>query len=160
MRELAGRADFEAELRYVADRSAELIRTVLQREVSIDTVCLFSQSWWECRRIKDWVDTMGPPSELSHGSTWYVEVEQDIGDQPVRRVGVRGPDKSRPERGYGDYAAPDFKALVDRSSDLPGVAPITSASGKRLLEVTDPAFDVRGYITDAEKSRLHNDLKL
>jgi len=136
---------------YVAEQAVKLATVVIGKHLSIDTITIFAQSDDEYAFIESELKSYGPVSPYSHGATLYVETASLVDNNPVKLFGVRRPDDSRPEVGYGDYPVSDYKELKAATRDNPHVREIQSGAGMPLLELRHPDFDVRGYIVAGER---------
>jgi hypothetical protein len=137
-------------LEYIAKNSLDLARTVLQRELSIDTICFFTHSPEEYAYLLSAVQVHGQESRFSHGPTTYVDTDLKVADQQIKILGVRQPDPSRPWVGYGDYPITDEEYVSIKSSNSQYVQEISSGRGQPLLELKHPDFDVVGYLVQQE----------
>jgi hypothetical protein len=142
----------ELAIAYIADQSLALARTVLRRELDVDTICFFAQSPAEYRFLEQAVRSRGPVSALSHGPTLYVDSDFEAGSHHIRIFGVRRPDPTRPQAGYGDYPVPDYARLLAAEQSNPHVKEITSGRGQPLIELRHPDFDVLGFVVDAKRT--------
>lgn len=145
---IAAAADFEAGLAYLATRSSELAETVLGHTLDVDTLCFFTHSPEEYAFVEKMVLARGPKSKFSHGATTYVTVDLIVAGQHIRILGVRQPDPTRPQRGYGDYPVADYAEILKTEASNPHIKEITSGRGKSLIELRHPDFDVLGFIVD------------
>ncbi len=139
---------FQAALTYLADRSTALSEAVLGQRLPIDTICLFTHSDEEYAFVERQVLTHGLVSNLSHGPTIYVDTDFEINGERIRLLGVRRPDETRPQVGYGDYPVEDYAGLLAAQKNSSRVKEIISGRGKSLIELRDPEFDVLGFVVD------------
>ena len=135
-------------LEYIAEHSVLLAQKVLGRNLAIDTICFFSHSPEECAFLEKAVRPRGPESALSHGPTLYVDSDFMVKGQHISIFGVRRPDPTRPQVGYGDYPVADYVKLLEAQKDNPHVKEIISGRGKSLIELRHPEFDVLGFVVD------------
>lgn len=140
---------FTATLQHIAEQGAALCRQVLNRDLPIDTLTIFTHSPEEYDFVAEVARTYGPESAFTHGDTLYIASDFMVGDCRIIYLGVRRPDPTRPEVGYADYPVTDYAAIV--AANYPGVQEITSGRGQKLLELRHPDFDVRGYIVKEEE---------
>lgn len=145
---IGSEADYDKVLEYVAERSRALAKTVLGRDLRLDTLTVFTQTPDEYGVVSKLLRSYGPESPFSHGPTLYIEVRKNVLDQQINLLGVRQPDATRPQRGYGDYPVSDYGALRDNNAANPHVREIVSGNGHTLLELRHPDFDVLGYVVD------------
>lgn len=136
---------YNTALEYVAAETLLLARKVLDREVSIDTICFFSHTPEEYAFLEGEVRSRGEISRFSHDPTLYVDTDFMVVGQHIKIFGVRKPDPTRPWVGYGDYplSDSDYDALCSTAN--PFVRRITSGIGQSLLQFEHPDFDVLGY---------------
>jgi len=145
---ITNEARLRTALDYVAEQSLALAREVLGQDLAIDTLCFFTHSPEEYAFLEQAVRARGPKSRLSHGPTLYTDVDFAVHDQRIRIFGVRQPDPTRPQVGYGDYPVPDYERFLALVSDNPHMHEITSGRGKSLIELRHPDFDVLGFIVN------------
>jgi hypothetical protein len=148
---IVSEARLQEAIAYVTAQSLALARMVLGHELPVDTVCLFTHSAEEYAFVEAAVHARGPESKLSHGPTTYVDTDFMVGEQRIRIFGVRQPDSTRPQVGYGDYPVPHYAALREKERDNQFVQEIISGRGKPLLMLRHPEFDVLGFAVDAEE---------
>lgn len=139
---------FLAGLEYLADKSVDLAEAVLGERLPIDTICFFTHSDEEYGFVEREVMTRGLVSKLSHGPTIYVETDFEVNGHRIRILGVRRPDETRPQLGYGDYPVEDYAGLLAAQKNNPHVKEIISGRGKSLIELRHPDFDVLGFVVD------------
>lgn len=139
-------ADFQAGLTRIAQSSLELARTVLGRELRIDTVCFFTHSPEEYDFVRAKVAQAGPESKFSHGATLYVDVDLQLQRQNITLLGVRSPDDTRTEAGYADYPVNNYQEVLAELQGSAYAHEIVSGQGIPLIELRHPDFNVRGYI--------------
>ncbi|HEX7633223.1 MAG TPA: hypothetical protein VF401_02765 [Candidatus Saccharimonadales bacterium] len=137
-------------LSYIATESAALAETALGQILPLDTVTVFAQSDAEYETVEAFVRQQGPLSPYSHGATTYVETNLNIEGRAIQLLGVRKPDSTRKERGYGDYPVHNFEVIKAQTKGNPYVYEMKSGNDIELLELRHPDFDVRGYIVEAE----------
>ena len=142
--------DLEEAIHYVAEKSLELARLVVGSELSTDTICFFAHNEAEHEFLRKAVMARGPVSKFSHGPTLYVDTDFTVHDQNIRIFGVREPDPTRTQVGYGDYPVKDYERLQKMAIINPHMEEITSGRGKSLIELRHPDFDVLGYLVDVK----------
>ncbi len=142
---------FQASLEYLAIGSQKLARMVLGCELSIDTICLFTHSDTEHAFVEQLVRSSGPVSKFTHGATLYATVDMQIGDQHTHILGVRKPDDTRSEVGYGDYPITDYDSFLRESTGNKYLKQIVSGCGQPLVELRHPDIGVLGYAFDAHE---------
>lgn len=140
--------NFRAALDYIAEQSVLLAKKVLGRDMAIDTICFFTHSPEEYAFVEKLVRSRGPESELSHGPTLYVDSDFMVNGNRIRIFGVRKPDETRPQVGYGDYPVKDYVDLLQSQKNNPNVKEIISGRGKSLMELRHPDFDVLGFVVE------------
>lgn len=143
-------ANFDQAMLYVATNAPLLAEAVLGERLSIDTICFFSQNPDHYQRLLEGVLGHGPVSRFTHGKTTYVDVGIDVADQQVKFLGVRQPDSTRPERGYGDYPVADLGQFLAKHKGKEGLYVMNSSLGQPMVELRHPDFDLRGYVIDAK----------
>src|SRR4051812_34222056 len=92
---------------YVVREASKLALKVLNANLPIDTITIFSQSLDEYKFLENYLKNKGEVSPFSHGPTLYVEVLAD-NENHIKLLGVRQPDDSRPEVGYADYPVTNY----------------------------------------------------
>ena len=145
---IADKRTFQLALDYIAVRAGRLSEQVLGEPRPIDTLTLFAHSEKEFEYLASLVREYGPDSKLSHGATLYVDSDFTVAGQRIKILGVRKPERTRVEVGYADYPVTDYDAI--KAAGHQGVMEISSGRGRRLLEVTLPDFDIRGYVVDEQ----------
>lgn len=146
---ITGEERLRAAIDYIAEKSLALSREVLGRELTIDTICIFTHSPEEYDFVKEAVRARGDKSRFSHGPTTYVDSDFTVLGQHIRIFGVRSPDPSRPQVGYGDYPVTDCEEI--RAIKSPYLKEIISGRGQSLIELRHPEFDVLGFVADAKE---------
>jgi hypothetical protein len=139
---------FQAALLYIAHQSAALAEKTLGRSRDIDTITIFAHYPDEHAYLKKTVRSYGPVSTVTHGATLYIDADVTVAGNHIQYLGVRAPDGSRPQVGYGDFPVDDYDAI--RSAANPYVHEIVSGRGQSLLELRHPDFDVLGYVARKE----------
>jgi hypothetical protein len=132
-------------IEYVATSSLALVQTILQRELTIDTICFFAHTSEEYDYLLSAVRNRGAESKFSHGSTTYVKSDFIVAGQHIRIFGVRQPDQTRPWVGYGDYPITGAEYSTYKAKSNPYIHEITSGRGQYLLQFEHPDFDVLGF---------------
>jgi hypothetical protein len=135
---------------YVFKEASKLALKVLEDNLPIDTVTIFSQSLEEYEFLEKYLKSQGRVSSLSHGATLYIEKLADDKNS-IKLLGVRQVDTSRPEVGYADYPVANYDELKNLNINNPNDSEITSGSGMPLLEIKHPDFDVRGYVVEEKE---------
>jgi hypothetical protein len=143
---------FDEALDYIAERAACLVRAVLEQELPLDTLTIFTHSPEEHDFVSGVARRYGPESAFTHGDTLYISSDFTVQGHHIIFLGVRRPDATRPEVGYADYPVEDYEAIL--AANYPGAHQITSGRGQNLIELRHPDFDIRGYIVPAAE---HND---
>jgi hypothetical protein len=134
---------------YIAQQAIKLALKVLNKNLTIDTITVFSQTKTEYDFIAGHLRVIGSLSNFSHGETIYIETDKTIGNNKIMLLGVRQPDATKPEVGYADYPVSDYKKIKKLHKGI-YIKEILSGAGMHLLELAHPDFDVRGYVV-AEK---------
>jgi hypothetical protein len=130
---------------YIIKEASKLALNVLGKNLTIDTVTIFSQTPEEYKFFAKHLRDIGEVSHFSHGPTLYVATH--AGDEnSIKLRGVRQPDDSRTEVGYADYPISNYDQIKDQSIKNASVKEIISGTGIPLLELKHPDFDVRGYV--------------
>lgn len=143
-------AQLQAAMEYIATQSVKLARQVLGCDLAIDTICFFTHSPEEYEFVERLVKQRGPVSKFSHGPTLYVDSDFTAAGHHIRIFGVRKPDPSRPQLGYGDYPVTDYPELLKAGQANPHAKEIISGRGQSLIELRHPDFDVLGYVVAEE----------
>lgn len=136
---------FEQALEYVAKNSVMLAKAVLDRELWIDTLCFFAQSDAEYAFLVGAIKSRGQVSHFSHEPTLYVDTSLSVAEHDITILGVRRPDPLRIEVGYADYPVDDYAGLLQEIKSNPNAQEVFGGTGKSLIELRHPDFDVRGY---------------
>ena len=138
-------------LNYIAQRAASLAKLVLGRELPLDTLAVYAQSYDEHDFLTQAIRQCGPESPFTHETTLYVEPhELVVRGNAIRYLGVRKPDERRREVGYADFPVDDYEAI--RDAENPYVQPWVSARGQELLRLTHPDFDdIVGFVVRADE---------
>jgi hypothetical protein len=144
---------FQAAMEYIVAESVKLAKQVLGRDLPLDTICFFTHSPEEYEFVEQAVKQRGPVSKFSHGPTLYVDSDFTVAGHHIRIFGVRQPDPTRPQLGYGDYPVNDYIHLLQTERDNPYVKEIISGRGQSLVELRHPDFDVLGFIVDEQEHK-------
>lgn len=139
---------FEDALNYIAIESQKLAETVTGQKLPLDTITIFSKDDKEYEFLKPLVMQYGPKSSVSHGATLYVDSDFTVQGQRIKYLGLRKPDPSRPQRGYGDYPVLDYADWVKKLTQNPYAEAIKSGRGQPMIEFRHPNFDVLGYLVN------------
>jgi hypothetical protein len=142
-------------LDYVAEKSLQLARAILESDQDLDTICFFAQTQEEYEYIKSQVLLHGPVSKLSHEPTLYADTNFFVKGQRIRIFGVRQPDPERTEIGYGDFPVNDYQHYIESVQNNPYMKQITSGLSKPLIELRHPSLDVLGYIVPAADHNIN-----
>src|SRR4051794_8685313 len=103
---------FKQALEYVADNVIGLGKTVLGKEMTLDTLTLFTHHDDEFEALEPIVRKFGPESEFTHGLTLYIEpLDLEVAGFAIKYLGLRRPDATRVEVGYGDFITQDTEKL-------------------------------------------------
>jgi hypothetical protein len=144
-------ATYDRALLYIADQASHLAETVIGNSLPLDTLTVFTQTNDEYAAIEPLIRKRGEVSPYTHGDTLYVKTDSNIGGRNIKLLGVRRPDVARPERGYGDYPVDNFSVIERQAKTNSYMKPMQSGNGIKLIELTHPDFDVRGYIVGIER---------
>jgi hypothetical protein len=142
-------AKYQAALEYLMTESSRMALEVLGKEMSPDTLTIFTHSDEEYSFLDRLIRTYGTKSRFTHGITLYIDTDRKIAGHHVSLLGVREPDPERPELGYADYPVDDYEAM--RAAKKRHTQEITTSRGQSLLELRHPDFDIRGYIVSTEE---------
>ena len=110
---------YENATKYVALQARKLVKTVLDTDLKINTVTIFTHSANEYGFLENLLRQKGEVSNYSHGATLYVEVDIDLDGQKIMLLGVRQPDTSRPEVGYADYPVTNYDEIKKKNYSNP-----------------------------------------
>ncbi len=143
---------------FIATKAVALGRTVLGRDLELDTICFFAHTPGELNFLRKAVLARGPQSRFTHGATLYADTDFTLLDWRIKIFGVRDvvmPDPLRSQVGYGDYPVTDYDALLEEIRTHPYVQPyarpITTGLNQSLIELRHPDFDVLGFIARKEE---------
>lgn len=138
-------------IKYVVTSSLALARSILQRDLTIDTICFFAHTSEEYDYLLAELRKRGTESKFSHGLTTYVDTNFMVAGQHIKILGVRQPDQTRPWVGYSDYPINDAEYSTYKAKSNPYIHEITSGRGQYLLQLEHPDFDVLGFAFRAEE---------
>lgn len=142
--------DLQGALRYIAEESLGLAREIVGEKLSLDALTVFAQSDVEYQLVRDLISDKGEVSPYTHESTLYIKANTIILDQEIQLLGVRRPDKGKPQRGYGDYPVYALHTYKEKLANNKHVQEIKSGNGLSLLELSHPDFNVLGYIVEVD----------
>jgi hypothetical protein len=134
----------------IAQSAEALVYNLVKIKLPIDTITIFAQSAEEYAFVEGYLLSKGKRSGLSHNTTLYIEPDNltVVHNYPIKFLGVRKPDKTRPEIGYADFPVTNYEDIKERFSDNAHVNQIISGTDIPLLELRHPDYDVRGYIVE------------
>ena len=143
---------FDQELVRLVRGATKLSVEVLGKKLPVDTACFFARDTDEAKFLRDMIFRLGKQSRFSHGKTTYVDVNPplEIDGQEICILGVRDPDETRTERGYGDCPVVGIDSFIVHNSAIEGAKVVVSGTGKTMLELRHPDIDARVYIVDAK----------
>lgn len=138
-------------LNYLAIHVVDLGRLVLTKDLSLDTLTIFTHDQPEYDFVESIVRSYGEESKLTHGKTLYIESDFEIQGNHIRYLGVRRPDETRPQVGYGDFPVDNLNGIAEAYRANKFVREMESGRGQPMLELRHPDFDVLGYVVDASE---------
>ncbi|HZV75653.1 MAG TPA: hypothetical protein VFF79_18225 [Conexibacter sp.] len=111
-------------------------------------VAIFCQNDDMYSTVDKLVSAAGRAANVTATGTVYVVPEVPTACGPLRIVKVRVPDTSRPERGDADFrlVSSDHAALRARI-DAEDALKLIDRDTFTMIELRDPAFDVRAYFS-------------
>lgn len=133
-------------LDYIAENTIKLGELVLRKAMPIDTLAIFTHDDDEYNLLEPLVRQYGEQSQFTHGLTLYIDSDFEILGNRIKYLGLRRPDETRPEVGYGDFPVQDLGSLAEQYSDGEFVKLVQSGAGQAMLELRHPDFDVRAYV--------------
>lgn len=142
---------FNEALDYIAMQAAALAKVVLRRELPIDTLMVYAQSYTEHDFLTEAIRRRGREARFTHTTSLYVHPSDlVVRGNAIAFLGVRSPDMHRRGVGYADFPVDDYEAI--RDAENPYVQPWVSARGQELLRLTHPDFDdIVGFVVRADE---------
>lgn len=140
---------FQEVLDYITVNARLLGKLVTGEELPVDTLTIFTHSQAEYDFLAPIVLAFGERSKFSHGATLYIDSDFEIQSQRIRFLGIRSPDDTRPQVGYGDFPVENFDEVLDSLGGNEFASLIESGRGQPLIELRHPDFDVLGFIVNA-----------
>lgn len=131
----------------LVERSQTLVRKYTnQPDVPVNYACIFSHSDKEYDELFKSAQGIGQVvKDTPTGSVFQIEPLQTVAG-PLQLLKIRQPDPTRPERGDADFTVPDYTEFKEKFLKQPGFS-LLQRSEMEMIELTDPAFDVRAYFS-------------
>jgi hypothetical protein len=120
---------------------------VNEPDAPVNYACVFAQSEIEYESLLDAAHEMGEViMETPSGLLFRIEPMATAAG-PLQLLKIRKPDPIRPERGDADFTIDDFEAFERDYLDLPNFSRMEKPTFY-MIELTDPAFNVRAYFSN------------
>ncbi len=115
-----------------------------EREVSVNYVCIFTQSLTEYNDMVTAIQNVGYVADnTATGPVFYIDsVLTDVG--AFRLLKIRRCDAKRPERGDADFTVINYNNFKKTYLDKSGFSLIKRPQ-MEMIELIDPAFNVLAY---------------
>lgn len=143
------KSEIEAVVRNIADQSTLLKNKYLRSDYSpIDWICIFCQSETEYKEFIGVVKSLGKViQDTGMGPIYKLNrpIKTEAGNVVVLKI--RKPDKTRTQRGDGDYRIGNF-ALLKRNNLSKKQFSLVQREDYEMVEIRDPDFDVLVYFSN------------
>lgn len=140
---------------YIVENSVNLKNRYLGEDNSpIDWICIFSQRDSEYKSLIKVAGSLGKVIQNTETGPIYKlneSIETEAGNLFILKV--RKPDKTRPQRGNGDFRVEDFDNLKKNNLSQKQFSLIKRADHE-MVELKDPSFDVLVYFSNPPISKV------
>ena len=133
-------------VRYVANRTSELAKKVIGKELPIKSLTIFAHSQPEFEGLTKLLNEMGKPYNYNNGPR--VELNEPIiaDKNQITHLRIRKPDPERPQVGCNDFET-DYESFKNEYlSDHPKNLRLIKRPEYEMIEFRDPNFDVLAYV--------------
>lgn len=130
---------------YLTLELEKLSLKIFKEKLPIDTLKIFAHYPEEYDFLYNLILKMGPKSNYSSETSFYVDVDRKINGHQIKLLGLRIVDPYRMQVGCGDYEVSNFQGIKEKNLS----STIYVRDMKRstdMLEVWHPDFDILGYI--------------
>lgn len=134
---------FEQVLNYLASELGKLSEKLLDQKFPITTLKIFSHYFEEYDYLYKLLSKMGPKSDFSSETSFYVQVNKRIENYDIKYLGVRVVDPYRLQVGCGDYEIDNFNQF---KNEYMNKSPFIRGFDKDMIELWHPDIDVLGYV--------------
>lgn len=130
---------------YITRELEKLSEKIFKENLSIDTLKVFAHYPDEYDYLYNLISKMGPKSDYSSETSFYVEVDKKFRSHNINLLGLRIVDPYRMQVGCGDWSVEKFPEIKEKYlNSNPYVRDMKRAT--EMLEVWHPDFDILGYI--------------
>lgn len=126
-----------------------------QQNACVNYACIFSQNDFEYNILIKAAENIGNIiKQTPTGPLFHIEQINTISGQ-LKLLKIRHPDKTRPERGDADFTVKDYDNFKKKYI-LEDRFKLIERENFEMIELIDPAFDVRAYFSNPPIDKQFN----
>lgn len=144
---MGSKNDLLKAIQYVGDKTTELVRSILGRDLPLVYLTVFSHHPHEYEKLKEWASELGTSSEANNGTSYVLQNPLKIGNSEIRNIRVRQPDPYRMQVGCADFEVENYTSFkATEFLKHPENLRLIVRSEYEMIEFFDFDTDVFAYV--------------